>query len=140
MTIPENYDIIRNFIPNPNASYIPKEELEALSLLRKQKDGAILSPFKKENKINNNFHNAYISAFSHKKSYLSNELQLIVTGISFEKRLSKIQKGDCSILEEINYLYLSEKNKDMLISFNHCQKNLKIIYHNNEILIFRVQK
>lgn len=141
LTLPENYDIIRGFIPNPNASYIPKEELEALIFLRKQKGSIVLSSVnKKERKITNNFRTAFISAFSKKISYLSNETQLIVTGINFDERIKKIQEGNCLVLKNVDFIYINDKNDNLITLFKHCQQNKKIIYQNKNISIFLIKK
>jgi len=141
LTLPENYDIIRGFIPGKKASYIPKEELEALDFLKKQKEGIVLSLEAEEyNKINNNLRTAFISAFSRKITYLGNKTQVIVTSLNFDKRLKQIKEVNCAVLEKINYIYLnnSNKEKNYLKKLTRCKKQWKVIFNKNNIQILKV--
>lgn len=133
MTIPENYDIIRNFIPNPNASYIPKEELEALSFLRKQPEGVVFAPIINQNETSEGpkilgliRDTAYVSAFSGKQTYLNDIHVLEITGIDYKQRKVKINQKN--ILKNIDYFYILKNSKKnyLINSFFFSESSTKI--------------
>lgn len=137
INVPENLDILKSFIPFKKSNFIPREEFFALNFLKNRNKKVVFSTtINKEFITNNNLHSAYISAFSGKQSYFANELQLIVTGVDYKKRWEKIKGGDCSIFQDIDYIY--KKNNEKLDSFNKCGLKLKTIFKNNLVEIFEV--
>lgn len=147
LSIPTSYDMIKFYLTTPGATYLPKEELEALNFLKKEPDGIVLTHlYKNEWK---NLPNpkplyayedtAYVAAFSHKQEYFANELQLRLTGVAYEKRLEKLRRMDCSILKEVNYVYEIRQMRDEDKLVVKCNpSNIKTIYRNKKIIIYAV--
>ena len=149
LSIPTTYDMIKFFLGIPGAAYISKNEIDALNFLKRQPDGIVLTPlynkqwknYIKTNEIYAYEDTAYVAAFSGKQEYLANILQLRLTGVSYENRLRKVEKLDCSILNEVNYVYeISElENKDKIMI--KCKpKNAKKIYDNGKIYIYSIMR
>lgn len=149
MTIPENYDIIRNFIPNPNASYIPKEELEALSFLRKQPEGVVFAPIINQNETGKGpkilgliRDTAYVSAFSGKQTYLNDIHVLEITGISYKKRFETINNKKI-IENKLRYIYFlnSKKSEDLnRPTYYLINKKIKTLFDNETVIILELKK
>jgi len=145
LSIPTSYDMVKFYLATPGATYLPKEELEALEFLKKQPQGVVLTPlYKNEWKNLTNpkplyayEDTAYVAAFSNKQEYFANELQLRLTGVAYEKRLEKLRQMDCSILKEVNYVYEIKQLRDEDKIVMKCNPaNIKTIYHNKKIIIY----
>ena len=149
LSIPTSYDLFWHFLTKSKPAYLPKEEIEALTFLNKQPDGVVLSPLRKKDLISNqkniplNYYkdSSYVAAFSGKQLYFAEEQTLSVTSVSFEKRLERIKKMDCSILNEVNYIY---EIKDFPASekiIRICKpKKAKKIFKNKLINIYSITK
>lgn len=145
LTLPENYDIIRGFIKKSKASYIPKEELEALSFLKQQAPGVIFASFVKNNQIKKgprilafSQDTAYVAAFSGKQTYFNDLHVLEITGIDYKEREKQI-KEKINWLKNVNYLYLLKNTKESeaiikLLKSSFSQK----IFENKIIKIFKI--
>jgi len=138
ITVPENVDILKNFIPVFPGKYISKSEIEALDFLKKQKDGVVFSL----NDINNNknilINSSYIPAFSGKQIYIADLSVLNITGVDYQKRLEKVIKGDCSIFKDgISYIY-EKKQQPFLQNYNRCNLRIKRIFDNKEVSIYKI--
>lgn len=149
LSVPTTYDLIKFFWITPGASYLPKEEITALEFLKKQPDGVVLTSLYNNKWKNNAKSNplfayedtAYVSAFSGKQVYLANILQLRLTGVPYENRLERVKNGDCSILNEIDYVYEVRELYDTDNIVVKCKpKNVKLIYRNPRIFIHAVIK
>ncbi len=147
LSIPTSYDLIKFFLVVPGAAYLPKEEMEALDFLKKEPDGVVYVPLYKKEWKNYSKPNplyayedtAYVAAFSGKQEYLANELQLRLTGISYKRRLEKVRKLDCSIIEEVNYIYEIRELSDSEKIVIKCKPpNIKKIYNNGKIFIYSI--
>lgn len=145
-TIPINIDLLHDFTGWPAPAYLPQDELQALNKLKTMPKGIVLTNSESKNTntdpdspraLYSYDDTAYVSAFSGKQTYAANKTQLEILGVSYKNRYAKIKKGDCSILPKIDYIY--ELSTDSLDSrFDHCGVNIKQIYTNNLISIFRV--
>lgn len=147
LSIPTSYDMLKFYLATPGATYLPKEELDALEFLKKQPDGVVLtSLYKNEWKSLANpkplyayEDTAYVAAFSHKQEYFANELQLRLTGVTYEKRLEKLRQMDCSVLKEVDYVYEIRQLRDEDKIIMKCNpSNIKIIYRNKKIVIYAI--
>jgi len=146
--IPTTVDVIKQYAVFPGSSYISKQELDALSFLKYQPKGVVLTPIydpslKLNKGLNDLFRaedSAYVSAFTGKQSYFANPHPLRLMGIDVNPRSSLIKSGDCKIMPEIDYIY--ELHTDSKIKqFIGCQ-NVKVenIFANDLVNIFKVSQ
>jgi hypothetical protein len=150
MTIPGNLDILRTTIHFPAHTYIPDYELQALSFLKKQPKGIVLTQKQNKSLIKSGEMNpiaygedsAYVSAFSTHQTYLNDQQVLDIIGIDYKKRLTRLKEFDCSIIDEVSYIYELKSIHDDF--YDKCvqkgQKNLKILFENNEVIIYKKWK
>ncbi|PIT89257.1 MAG: hypothetical protein COU27_01275, partial [Candidatus Levybacteria bacterium CG10_big_fil_rev_8_21_14_0_10_36_7] len=143
-TLPTSIDLLRIFTSR-HALYIEKGELQALSFLKDQEQGIVFHSFDKNLNSNYSFYSyedtSYIPAFTGKQSYLANFVQLKLTGIDYENRLNRINKLDCSIFNEVDYVYYVNAMKKELIT--KCKNSSLIsfveIFENNKVSILKKQ-
>lgn len=149
LTLPQNIDLIKGYNVLKIPAYLPKEEIQALNFLKNQPKGIVYTSFYGadkdiKNKINSPYplfavvDSSYVPAFSEKQVYLANIHVLKITDVDYEKRLKRIVDNDCSILEEVNYIYKIKICDDNLISQCLTNKNrqFKKIFENNLIEIY----
>ncbi len=148
LSVPTSYDLIWHFLKMSRPAYLPKEEIVALAFLKKQPEGVVLSPlhekdrgnYQKNLPLNYYKDSSYVAAFSGKQLYFAEAQTLGVTSISFDKRLKKIQKMDCSILKEVDYVYEIRELPDEEKIIIRCKpKNVKKIYDSGGIFIYSVK-
>lgn len=146
--IPTTVDVIKQYAIFPGSSYISKQELDALSFLKYQPKGVVLTPIydpslKLNKGLNDLFRaedSAYVSAFTGKQSYFANPHPLRLMGIDVNPRSSLIKSGDCKIMSEIDYIY--ELHTDSKIKqFISCKNVIvKNIFANDLVSIFKVSQ
>lgn len=148
LAIPATFSITEWSLYFPGNTYLPVGEYEALQVLKKEKNGIVYSPIFDSKKIKINStpiplyasgDTAYVSAFSGKQSYISDILQLRLTGIDYKDRINKVMNNDCSILNEIDYIYYNNDYKIDRKLFD-CQKKLELLFGNRTATIYRVIK
>lgn len=149
LSLPGNLDILKNFVSWPAHSYLPKEEIQALSFLQKQPKGVVLAQVSdKKNIVSKGIKplylaedSAYVSAFSSHQTYLNDFQVLEITGIDYRSRLKRVQNHDCGILKEINYIYVIKKDPDMWTQscFISNQYKNKKIFENSSVVIYLTQ-
>ncbi len=145
LSIPTTIDLVRLFTLNSASTYLPQMEIESLEFLKKQPNGVVLTSLYSNKWKNNNFlplhrydDTAYISAFSGKPVYLSDKAQLTITGLSYQERLKKMEKMDCSILNEVDYIYdIKELLPDEKLVSKCKLLNFRKIYQNKSINIYK---
>lgn len=148
LSLPGNIDILKNFTSWPAHSYLPKEEVKALSFLKKQPKGVVLAKAPdKKNIVYKGIKplylaedSAYVSAFSSHQTYLNDFDQLSITGTDYKPRLKRIQNNDCEILKEIRYVYYIKKDLDNRIVdcfIGNRYKNKKI-FENTAVIIYSI--
>ncbi len=149
LSIPTSYDMTKFFLETPGATYLSKEEEDGLNFLKKQPDGIVYKAlykqewknYSKPNKLYTYEDTAYVSAFSGKQEYFSDELQLRLIGIPYKKRLERMKHMDCSILKEVDYVYEVREMPDedkIVIKCKH--PSTRIIYINGKIIIYSIPK
>ncbi|MGB9706546.1 MAG: hypothetical protein ACPLXP_00515 [Microgenomates group bacterium] len=90
---------------------------------------------------------AYVSAYTSRQTYLTDEGQLKILGIDPEERLQKInlffdpktsfsQKESFLNSEKINFIYLRKEECDTIDSTMFSKLNLEKVYENQEVLIY----
>lgn len=144
LTIPINIDLLRDFTAWPSQSFVPKYELEALSHLRKLPEGIVLTAHHNKN-LKSKFQSpyplafyddtAYVSAFSKKTTYISNETQLRLLGIDYKKRMEKLFRSDCNILDNVDYIYELKQNP-IYTSYSKCNPAFKLSFQNKIVQIY----
>lgn len=148
LALPTTLDIVRSSAYFPGSAYLSQDEIEALEFLKKLPDGVVYSPIfnKKLGEAYTSPYplfaigdNAYVSAFSGKQQYLVDIVQLRLTGVDYEGRYDKIQKADCSIIKEIDYIYQNNSHI-MERSLLDCGYKIEIIFGNTSASIHRVIK
>jgi hypothetical protein len=156
LSLPATLDTIRLYAQNPGTTYLPKDEMEALTILKKMPEGVVFSPLYDTGVDNKNAikelkekniplplyawnDTAYVTAFSGKQSYLSDLWMERITGINYEARLKKVLNNDCSFLKEVDYLYNNNYYQIDRKLFD-CPNRLKLIYGNRSATIYKVEK
>lgn len=145
LSIPTSYDLLRLFSTTPGATYIPTHEIEALQFLKKQPFGVVLTPIYnkkwKVTDVSNPLYayedTAYVSAMSGKQSYYANLLQLRLTGVPYEARLKKLMDKDCSVTNEVDYIYELRELPDNEKIMIYCKpKHFKQIFENQHTRVY----
>lgn len=149
LSIPGNLDILKNFASWPAQSYLPKEEIQALSFLKKQPKGSVYAQSLDKKKIKMEGmkplyiaeDSAYVSAFSSHPTYLNDYQVLNITGTDYQTRLKKVQNHECAILKEIDYIYFVKKDPDIWIlnCLNNNEYDGKKIFENSSVVIYLTQ-
>lgn len=149
LSLPGNLDILKNFVSYPAQTYLPKEEMQALSFLQTQPKGVVLAEVGDKKNIASRGikplylaeDSAYVSAFSSHPTYLNDFQVLSITGIDYSKRLKRIQNGDCSILKDVHYIYYVKNAKNLFVDL--CIRSTSFtgnrIFENKDILILKTR-
>jgi len=140
LTLPFNIDVVATFaLPNQPSSYISDAEMEGLNFLKKQPRGVVhayIPPKNPQPHLWRSYEKdtAYVSAFSHKISYIAAEHNLQLLGTDYKDRMQKVRLNDPSIFNEIDYVfsYNSIGEPDVPIS-------AKKIFANNEVTIYKIK-
>ena len=129
LTLPNNLFMFK--LLAMNKIVIPIEEIRALEFLRKQPQGVVLS-------IPDYKNSSYVPALSGQVGYMIDyeQARLInLPEIQIDQKIDDVENRRCSVLNEVNYLYLnSSKGKEYTL----CpvfKSRFKQIYHNNTISI-----
>jgi hypothetical protein len=81
---------------------------------------------------------AYVAAFSGQQTYLNDLVQMRLTGIEYQNRLEEVTKYRCSVLNNIDYMYIAG-SQGQLLNWQKCQmSSIDEIYHNDEASIYSV--
>lgn len=146
LTLPSTVDIFKTFAQFPAHSFIPQEEIQALTFLKTQPTGIVFTPLPNKD-INKQYNqtpvplshmndSAYIAAFSGKQQYIADEVQLQLTGVDYHERYKRSLDWDCDILSEVNYLY--ELVSRPFTSKSGCQERLQKIFQNKTVTVYSV--
>lgn len=148
LTLPGNIDIMRSFVSYPAPAYISKDELQALSFLKKQPNGVVFAPIY-DKKIIGSFtkpfplytfeDTAYISSFSQKQSYIADQMQNSIMGIDDANRLKMVKTTDCAFLNTFSYVYLIKSQNAELL--DKCySSSIQPLFWNGEVAIYAGKK
>ncbi len=148
LSVPATLDILKNSLGFPGDAYLPDGEYQALRVLKQQPKGVVLTPLfspKTRDSLQPPYplyaygDTAYVAAFSSQQTYLNDIVQLGLTGVEYKSRLEKIQRNDCAILDEVDYIYYNNDYKIARSLFD-CPLKLKFLYGNRTATIYRVKK
>lgn len=144
------FGTLKQYFPGTAASYLSTDELAALSFLKSQPAGNVLSEaFDKT--ASSNFDSpipqyayapsAYISAFSSKPNYLEDEINLDILGVDYNSRLIAVDEFLKSPQSDWTSTFL--KNTNIKYIYVHKQKNYSLnnlnkIFENGQIEIYRI--
>jgi hypothetical protein len=117
--LPTNYELATMYTSRKGVRYIPDEEIQALQSLRKLPYGVVLTQAfsrKETNILADNYDTAYISAYSGKPVYLADKDQLNLLGPAYTERLKTLIDDPCSLLSEVQYVYIRVTSVDQAMS------------------------
>lgn len=155
-TIPTTWKSLPNYLPDRPPAEVSKSELEAITFLKNQKDGVVLTPVYDDNAAKAAESNpprplylytstAYVSALANKPVYLEDEVNLDITGFDWRTRrkLSEQFFAETNIptakkfLEEnkINYIYLPDVAQTRP-KLSETQLGMKKLFENSKAAIW----
>jgi hypothetical protein len=147
---------LKDYFGNPPPSSLPKNEINALTFLKSQSDGYVLTyPYNKY--LKNNIitpiplyayeTTAYVSAFSRKQVFLEDEMNLDITGFNWQTRRQLVDKFFTStdkyfargvlVDNNIKYIYLLDTQN---ISLSSHDLEIDEIYHHDGVRIYQVRR
>lgn len=147
LTLPSSIDTLRTFTQFPAHSYIPNQEMAALTFLKNQPNGIVFTPLPNKNRppvaapapLSAMNDSAYIAAFTGKQMYVADEVQLQLTGVDYEKRAKMSMDWNCTINDHVDYLYEVRSNP-IEKKLDECKTSLRQIYKNTEVTIYTVNQ
>lgn len=147
---------LKDYFGNPPPSSLPNSEIEALNFLKNQKNGFVLTyPYNKykKNKMITPIPlyayetTAYVSAFSHKQTFLEDEMNLDITGFNWQQRRAEEEKFFSTTdyffargflnNNYIRYIYLVN---DQNFSLNTFDLQIDEIFNNGQVRIYQTRK
>ena len=153
LTLPTTWDSLHHYIPVRPPSRISTEEVEALNFLKDQENGIVVTFYDK--RLRERFtepvplfaydSTAYVSAYSGKREFISDTVNLEILGVDYKGRL-QVTRDILAVREpdQINKL-LKENNIKYIYApkvFNFSpdaeRLKVKIIFENSEVKIFKV--
>jgi len=153
ITIPTSFSTLRDYLGKFPPAVIPSSEVVALTFLRNQLEGVVLTfPYQKEKKRNGvlvplRFYEttAYVSALTGKISFLEDEMNLEITGYPWRERKREIEKFFSSrdefwargflVNNQIDYIYLVAEEK---LPLPPEKLGLKVIFNKGGVRIYKV--
>lgn len=151
-----SFSTLKDYFGNPSPSALPIAELNALTFLKTQPDGIVLTyPYDKYKKTNMDTPiplyayetTAYVSAYSTKQTFLEDEMNLDITGFDWKSRLTEEQKFFEStdkyfargflINNNISYIYLVS---DQYFILSNSNLEIDQIFDNGQVRIYKVRK
>ena len=147
---------LKDYFGNPSPSSLPNSEIEALNFLKNQPNGFVLTyPYNKYEKEKMTTPvplyayetTSYVSAFSHKQTFLEDEMNLDITGFDWKQRRIEEEKFFSSkdnffargflLNNKIDYIYLVNNQNFSLSAFD---LQIDEIFKNDQVRIYQVRK
>ena len=154
LTLPTTIGTLKDYITPYSASKISFTELQALEILKNQEKGVVISPIFSKSKASSfpepkplyaYTSTAYISAFSGQPEYLSDLINLSITGLDYKERAKNTQRlyrtvnadwvKDFLLQENIKYVYTTPISDLQIKPQNAC---LSPIFDSGEIIIYKI--
>lgn len=110
--------------------FIPEAEIQALAFLKKQPRGVVLS-------FPDDKNSSYVPALSGKVGYMIDYEQAALLNIATDKRVKDIESGDCSVLEEVDYLYLNSLQGSEYTTCANFHTKFRQIYNQSSISLYQ---
>ncbi len=151
-TLPTSLDTVSQYLPNRPPSMLPNSEIEALSFLKNQPQGAVLSivddktiifNYKEPKPLYSYTSTAYIPAFSNHPAFMADTTNLEILNISYEGRLNEQndffrgtdQSKQVLRRNNIAYIYVV---KVFNFQADEAKMGIKKIFENNDVKIYKV--
>ncbi|MDD2482726.1 MAG: hypothetical protein PHE32_02610 [Candidatus Shapirobacteria bacterium] len=147
---------LKDYFGNPPPSSLPNSEIEALNFLKNQDNGFVLTfpydKYKKDKMITPiplyaYETTAYVSAFSHKQTFLEDEMNLDITGFNWQQRRTEEEKFFSTADQffargflnnnNIKYIYLVADQNFTLSTFD---LQIDEIFNNGQVRIYQTRK
>lgn len=143
LTIPTNFDVLSTFGQFPGTSMISDTEMAALRFLKTQPSGTVFVPRFTQSPIpsrilHTQYDTAFIPAYTGHPTYLSDLVQLDLTGTQYQERLNRMNHLDCTVLSDVTYLY-ETSDHPYIQAFESCPLALTQIFTNTSVTIYQVQ-
>lgn len=143
LTIPTNLDVLSTFGQFPGTSMIPDAEIAALRFLKTQPRGTVFVPRYTQSPTSSRilhaqYDTAFIPAYTGHPTYLSDLVQLDLTGTQYQERLNRMDRLDCTVLSDVTYLYETSDNL-YIQAFERCPFAFTQIFTNTSVTIYQVQ-
>ena len=151
-----SYSTFKDYFGYPPPSSLPNTEIEALTFLKNQPDGFVLTyPYNKYKKdklstpipLHAYETTSYVSAFSHKQSFLEDEMNLDITGFNWKERRTEEEKFFSTSNEffargflgnnNIKYIYLVD---DQNFTLSILDLQIDQIFDNGQVRIYQTRK
>lgn len=151
-----SFGTLRDYLGNPSPSALPPAEITALNFLKDQPNGYVLTyPYDKYKKDKMTTPlplyayetTAYVSAFSHKQTFLEDEMNLDITGFNWKQRRKEVETffstknvslGRGILLNnQITYIYIIN-NQNFLLSMEDL--GLDEIFNQGQVRIYKVRR
>jgi hypothetical protein len=155
-TLVSNWETAARYLSNPAPAILPNSEITALTFLKNQPSGFVLTyPYDKYKKDKMTTPiplyayetTAYVSAFSRKQTFLEDEMNLDITGFNWQTRLMDEQKFFATndkffargflINNKINYIYLVDNQN---FSLNTFDLQIDKIFDNGQVRLYKVRR
>jgi hypothetical protein len=148
-TLPINIDFVVRYASFPPSVYVSREQLDALSFLKKQSDGTVLIP-RTTKEISGRYTHpkpiwaaddtAYVAAYSGKLLYIADEHVLRILGIDYEARMKKVMGvWNCDLMKEVDYIY-DIRGLPQMKDVAKCKDWIRELYKNEEVTIYGVRR
>jgi len=139
-TIPGTLRTISSF-SSTDTLYISRQEIQAMEFLKKQPDGIVLNSFEaKEGYPFLDYRTSgYVAAFTGKQLYLAHLGPLNIIGVDFKKRLARVLGNDCSVFEEVDYIYYVKEHDGKLLEscLDVVDNDFLKVFENSQVRIFK---
>ncbi len=141
-TIPSNALVVATFT-DPNTAYIPRSEMRALNHLKSLPNGVVFSSFDQKKDMTYPFlsyeQTGYVSVFTGKQVYLGHTGPLTIIGVDYKPRLERIKKHDCTVFNEVDYIYFVKAYSPEVIE--KCklieEKKFRVSYEDETAVVYR---
>ncbi len=139
LTIPSILRTLNSFA-SLDTSYISRKELDAMAFLKKEPDGVIFNSFIAHDGYSflDYTYSGYVTAFTGKQTYLAHLGPLNIIGIDAKERNNRILSNDCTVFNEVEYIYKvkAHKSEPLKICKKLVEQKYNTIYSNSEVVIY----
>lgn len=156
-TIPTTFATLKHYLPSRPPSKLAYEEVEALTFLKAQPDGTVLTfPFDRYKALEavsnppRPLHlyesTSYVSAYSGHSVFLEDEVNLTIMNYNWPQRRKEIEEFYRSLDHELTYNFLRDKNIKYVYwldgqraTLGETQLGLKQVFDNGVARIYEVK-
>jgi len=145
--LPNAIDTWRVFTQYPPGSYVSDQEKTIFAELKKQPEGVVLALPLARNEVGlpyapaplyHRYESAYVAAYSGKLTYFNDSVQSRLVGIDYTEREWKVKNSDCSVLSEVEYIYIAGE-QTQIDPWEKCNTKLSLITTNSAASLYKVE-